>query len=64
MNSKKLMRLSHSEATEVIPLSEQALLGKNAPIFQTKKEQKLIDNPLLNIEIALRKCERVGVFRK
>jgi len=62
-----LKKISTSEAKDLIPDKEilESVEKDNDPIFKISRPEStkdLLNNQLLEIEIALRKCDRYGVF--
>lgn len=61
----KLKQLSKKEMRQIVPNLDIRDISRNEPIFIiTKKSERLNNDPLINLEISFRKCERLGVFLK
>jgi len=64
----KLKEIKIKKARNIIPDKELVshIIKTKEPIFEIEKSRlpKKTKNRLLELEIALRRCERVGVFTK
>ncbi|MBI4149722.1 hypothetical protein HY491_04705, partial [Candidatus Woesearchaeota archaeon] len=61
----RLKLLSKEEIERIIPLFDAKEIKKDEPIFIiTKKHENVNNDPLVNLEVSFRKCERLGVFEK
>ena len=63
---KSLNKITLEQVKKFIPDKEAAdNLKTNEPIFEVLNTNfTLKDDKLLNVEVALRKCKRVGFFRE
>ena len=63
-----LKKIKIEEISKIVDKDTSRQIKKNKlPVFKLDKvelRKKEISDPLLRLEITLRKCERVGVFRK
>ena len=62
---ENLKLLSKEEIKRIIHPFDAKGIERGEPVFIiTKKHENLDNDPLINLEISFRKCERLGVFEK
>ncbi len=67
--NNNLKKVEFSEVSSLIKDRDvlQRIKQENRPVFIIDEKQSskaIINDPILDLEITLRKCERVGVFKK
>jgi len=64
-NMQKLKQLNEEELKRITDDRDAVsfVKSKNEKVFYYSKNTKEENSPLLDVEIALRKCERTGFFR-
>lgn len=65
MKNKKLTNARPASFSDRIPKADRSILKPGETLLRSKKSQHLpSSSPLLDIEVALRRCQRTGLFRK
>ena len=61
---KKLIKVTFDRLNEFVPDSRALKSLKNEKIFSLNSVKPVKVDPFIRIEVAARKCKRLGVFRR